>query len=190
MFVLARCLRSVQRGLAAIAGAPARSPHREWGRAVLLAAVVLSVGSVLLAGLTLGPLLGHSRQVSGEHADGVLHAVWVGGRWPLTAAIIVALAVLLLAQETPRARGGWRVALPGACLAALGWAAATGLLPIYVALAAQISPTLGSLGGGLILLAWLYLMILSLLLGAELNATRPPGRRRTVPRSRDGTDAL
>ena len=68
VFVLARCMRSVQRGLAAIADAPARSVRREWVRAVLLAAVVLIVGSVLLAGFTLGPLLGHSRQVGGAHS--------------------------------------------------------------------------------------------------------------------------
>ena len=53
----------------------------------------------------------------------------------------------------------------------LGWAAATGLLPTYVALAGRISPALGSLGGGLIVLAWLYLLMLSLFLGAEINAS-------------------
>ncbi len=37
-------------------------------------------------------------------------------------------------------------------------------------LAAQFNPTLGSLGGGLIVLAWLYLLTLSLFVGAELNA--------------------
>ena len=172
VFVLARCMRSVQRGLAAIAGAPARSVRREWVRAVLLAALVLIVGSVLLAGFTLGPLLGHSGQVAGEHHDGGLHAVWGWARWPLSAAVILALAVLLLAQETPRTQHRWRAALSGAGVTVLGWAAATGLLPIYVALSAQVSPTLGSLGGGLIVLAWLYLLMLSLFLGAELNATR------------------
>ncbi|PZS14470.1 MAG: YihY/virulence factor BrkB family protein, partial [Pseudonocardiales bacterium] len=46
--------------------------------------------------------------------------------------------------------------------------------PIYVAIAAHVSPTLGSHGGGLIVLVWLYLMTLSLFLGADLNATCLP----------------
>ena len=186
VFALARCMRSVQRGLAAIGGAPARSVGHEWVRAVLLAALVLTVGSILLAGFTLGPLLGHSRQVSGDNPNSVLHAMWVWGRWPLSGMIILALAVLLLSQETPRARRRRRAELAGAAFTMLGWAAATGLLPLYVALAARISPALGSLGGGLIVLAWLYLLMLSLFLGAELNATRrqtsdadPPAWRST-----------
>ena len=174
VFVLARCMRSVQRGLAAIACAPPHSLRREWLRAVLLAALVLIVGSILLAGFTLGPLLGHSSQVGGEHSGSVLHAVWVWARWPLGAAIVLALAVLLLGQEVPRARHQWRARLPGAGFTVVGWTAATGLLPTYVALAGRVSPALGSLGGGLILLAWLYLLILTLYLGAEINATRIP----------------
>lgn len=57
----------------------------------------------------------------------------------------------------------------------LGWSAATGLLPIYAVVAANVSPTLGSLGGVRIVLAWLYLMIFRLLLGAELNSAHQPG---------------
>jgi len=83
-------------------------------------------------------------------------------------------ATLLLAQESPRQPRRWRANAPGAVLTVLGWSAATGLLPVYVAVATHVSPTLGSLGGGLIVLAWLYLMTLSLFLGAELNATRHP----------------
>ncbi len=185
--VLARGMRSIQRGLTAISGIPARNAQREWVRAVLLAVTVLALGSVLLAAFTLGPLLGHSRQVGGDTADTVVHTVWVWARWPISALIILLFATLLLAQESPRQPRRWRANAPGAVLTVLGWSAATGLLPVYVAIATHVSPTLGSLGGGLIVLAWLYLMTLSLFLGAELNATRqPPARaeqRLRAPRS-------
>lgn len=46
------------------------------------------------------------------------------------------------------------------------------MLPAYVALAGRVSPTLGALGGGLIVLIWVYLLVLSLFLGAELNGWR------------------
>ena len=74
---------------------------------------------------------------------------------------------------------------PGAILAAAGWLAATSLLPFYVTLAGEVSPTLGALGG-LIVLVWIYLLTISLLTGAELNAVRGPttttGRRRGARR--------
>ncbi len=174
VLVLARGMRSIQRGLTAISGVPARNARREWARAVLLAVAVLALGSVLLAAFTLGPLLGHSRQVGGEAAGTVLHTVWAWARWPISALIILLFATLLLAQESRPQPRRWRVNAPGAAVSLLGWSAATGLLPVYVAIAAHASPTLGSLGGGLIVLVWLYLMTLSLFIGAELNATLQP----------------
>lgn len=182
VLVLARGMRSIQRGLAVISAVPARNARREWARAILLAAGVLALGSVLLAAFTLGPLLGHSRQVGGDTADTALHTMWVWARWPVSVLMIFLFATLLLAQERPRRPRRWRASAPGAVLTVLGWSAATGLLPIYVAIAAHVSPTLGSLGGGLIVLVWLYLMTLSLFLGAELNATRLPESATAAPR--------
>lgn len=96
VLVLARGMRSIQRGLTAISGIPTRNARREWFRAVLLAVTVLVVGSVLLAAFTLGPLLGHSRQVGGDAADTVLHTVWVWARWPVSTLIILLFAAVLL----------------------------------------------------------------------------------------------
>lgn len=177
VFVLARCMRSVQRALAVIAGAPARPGRQEWWRAVLLAVLILLIGSILLAWFTLGPLWGYSRQLGGERSASVLHAIWLWVRWPFGVGVVLGLAMVLLAQEFPKSRRRWRSGWVGAAVTVSGWAAATALIPIYVAVAARFSPTLGSLGGGLILLSWLYLMMLSLLLGAEVNAIRRPTAR-------------
>lgn len=177
LFVLARCMRSLQRGLAVVAGGPVRSPGQEWLRALLLAALALVIGSGLLAGFTLGPLWGHSGQMGGRGTGAVLQGLWGWARWPLSGAILLALAALLLAQESPPRPRRWRASAPGAVVTVLGWAGATGLLPSYVALAGRASPALGSLGGGLIVLVWLYLLVLSLLLGAEVNAVRQPAVR-------------
>lgn len=170
VLVLARGMRSIQRCLTVISGAHARNARSEWIRAVLLAATVLAVGSLLLASFTLGPLLGHSSALGDETASNVLAGIWVWARWPLSAILVTLFATLLLAQESTRTQRRWRGSAPGAALTVVGWAAATGLLPAYVAVAAQFNPTLGSLGGGLIVLAWLYLLTISLFLGAELNA--------------------
>ena len=103
---------------------------------------------------------------------------------------------MLLAQESPSTHRRWRISTPGALATVLGWTAATALLPIYVATAAHASPTLGSLGGGLIILAWLYLLNLSLFLGAEIDAAATtthhrhhcPRRSRRTTRPRFTTD--
>ena len=145
---------------------------------------MLSTSSLLLAAFTLGPMLGHSKQVSGDNSARILNAIWSWTRWPISAIIILASATVLLAQESPSTHRRWRISTPGALATVLGWTAATALLPIYVATAAHASPTLGSLGGGLIILAWLYLLNLSLFLGAEINAARhdhPPPTPLSAP---------
>ena len=186
IFVLSRCVRSVQRALAVIAGAPARSPSQEWWRAVLLACLILVAAGVLLAWFTLGPLLGFSQQLASGRSASSLHAAWTWARWPFGVLVVLAMAMVLLAQEAPKSKRRWRAEWPGAVFTVLGWATATALLPIYVSVAARFSPTLGSLGGGLILLSWLYLMMLSLFLGAEINSARRSSRppRRQAPGKR------
>ena len=172
ILVLARGLRAVQRGLTVIAGGAGRTARREWARAVLLSAILLIVGTVVLAAFTLGPLLGHSRQVGGNTSADLIRDIWNWLRWPLSAAALLGSATLLLAQETPVKRHRFKHSLTGAVVTVIGWTAATGLLPVYVALASRVSPTLGSLGGGLIVLVWVYLLNLSVFLGAEVNAAR------------------
>jgi membrane protein len=53
---------------------------------------------------------------------------------------------------------------------------------IYLDVAASGNPVFGTLGGGLILLVWLYLLAFGLLLGAEVNGlllSRTPGKTAT-----------
>jgi membrane protein len=54
-------------------------------------------------------------------------------------------------------------------LTAVLWLVVSLGLNIYLQVAADANPVLGVLGGGLILLIWLYLLSVSLLLGGELN---------------------
>ncbi|GAA2013585.1 membrane protein [Nakamurella flavida] len=183
VFLLTRCMRSLQRALAAIAGVAPRSPRREWVRAAVLAVSVLVIGNVILAGFTLGPLFGHSRRVGRDHVGEIADTIWMWARWPLVGVIILGLAMVLLAQETPRGRRRRRSGLTGAGFTVIGWAVSTGLLPLYVSVAAPFSPALGSMGGGLILLTWLYLLMVSLLLGAEINAVRRAPSGTAVPSS-------
>jgi membrane protein len=63
-----------------------------------------------------------------------------------------------------------RATLPGAIMATLMWFATTLLFGWYVTRFANYSEVYGSLGAGIALLFWLYIISLSVLCGAEFNA--------------------
>jgi membrane protein len=74
----------------------------------------------------------------------------------------------------------WRASLPGAALATVFWLGSTLLFGYYVTRFADYSRVYGSLGAAMALMFWLYIIALSVLLGAEFNAQRAvqgPGRR-------------
>jgi membrane protein len=67
-------------------------------------------------------------------------------------------------------RGHWRETLPGATIATVTWFIATLLFGWYVTRFVDYSIVYGSLGAGIATLIWLYLVSLSVLIGAEFNA--------------------
>lgn len=64
----------------------------------------------------------------------------------------------------------WRLSFPGAALATLLWFLATLLFGFYVTRFANYNRVYGSLGAGIALMIWLYLIALCVLAGAEFNA--------------------
>jgi membrane protein len=71
----------------------------------------------------------------------------------------------------------WRASLPGAALATLLWFVSTLLFGLYVTRFANYSRVYGSLGAAIALLVWLYLIAVSVLIGAEFNAQLAVERR-------------
>ena len=77
-------------------------------------------------------------------------------------------------RELPR----WKLVLPGAIFAALGWLLLTLGFGVYVSQFGNYNATYGSLSAVVVLLTWLYFSAYALLFGAELNAAwgdRRPG---------------
>ena len=66
----------------------------------------------------------------------------------------------------------WRSSLPGAALATTLWFVATLVFGFYVTRFANYSRVYGSLGAGIALMIWLYLIALCVLIGSEFNAQR------------------
>ena len=161
---------------------------RGWWRRRWLG-LLIGIGSVLVAVViatlvVVGPLFAAGDVVTRIGLDREYAVLWSYLRWP------TALAALLLWATTmfhvcPDRAGPWRKGLPGALLTAVLWLLASAGFNLYLEVALGASPVFGALGGGLIVMTWLYLLCLGLLLGAELNAVLLA--RRAV-RGRRGAD--
>lgn len=96
--------------------------------------------------------------------------VWNFGKWPVLAAL-VAFTVALLYHLTPTVRHERKRWLGVGALAALGVGGiATVGFVLYVTSVSNYGRLYGWLGGALVLLAWLYIVNLSLMLGGEVDA--------------------
>ncbi|CAN5736800.1 YhjD/YihY/BrkB family envelope integrity protein [soil metagenome] len=105
-------------------------------------------------------------------------------RWTVALAGSVGLLALLYHMGTPL-KQSWKRTLPGATAATAMWFLTTLVFGWYVTRFANYSQVYGSLGAGIALLFWLYIIALSILCGAEFNARAimPP----PVPSSTEAT---
>jgi len=71
----------------------------------------------------------------------------------------------------------WRASLPGAALATALWFASTLSFGFYVTRFANYGRVYGSLGAAIALMVWLYIIALTILIGAEFNAVWAAERR-------------
>jgi membrane protein len=144
--------------------------HRRWIGLLLGIGSVLT-GAVMVTALVIGPLFGKADKVVGSIGLSEEYAfVWSYVRYPVAFLALVAWATTLF-HIGPDRPARWRSGLPGGLLTAVLWLAASLGFSTYLKLVVPASPVLGALGGGLILMTWFYLLCLSLLVGAELNAT-------------------
>ena len=146
---------------------------RGWWRRRFLG-LALGIGSVLLGALGLaavvvGPLFGQGQALAGALGLDAQSALWQDLRWP-AAFVALVLWATTLCHLAPATRTAWRRDLPGGAFAGVLWLAASYGLNAYLRLVSGSNPVLGALGGGLIIMIWIYLLSLALLIGAELNA--------------------
>lgn len=143
--------------------------HRGWWYRRALGLLV-GVGSVLMAVLVVtlvvvGPLFAPSDILRLAGPD----SLWLGLRWPVAFVALILWATTMF-HICPARPTSWRRGLPGGLLTAVLWLGASLGFNLYLRVALQTSPVFASLGGGLIVMTWMYLLCFGLLAGAELNA--------------------
>lgn len=144
--------------------------YRRWLGLLLGAGSVLT-GAVMITAFVVGPLFGRADKVVASIGLSEEYSfVWSYIRFPVAFLALVAWAATLF-YIGPDRPTRWRAGLRGALLTAVFWLAASLGFSSYLQIVVPRSPVLGALGGGLILMTWLYLLCLGLLIGAEVNAT-------------------
>lgn len=153
--------------------------RRVLGLALSLGTLVMAVVTMIL--IVVGPLFGQGPDIAAFFGLGDAFAfAWSVLRWPVAFSMLVAWATTLFHLAPSRPLPRWRDGLPGGVLTAVLWLVVSVGLNVYLQLAADANPVFGVLGGGLILLIWLYLLSLALLLGGEANpiiATYTQGKK-------------
>jgi membrane protein len=106
--------------------------------------------------------------------------IWRGMRWLIASLTSIAVIALIYHNGIPRTRR-WHTVLPGAALATGMWLGSTLIFGWYLRRYADYSIIYGSLGAGVALLVWMYLLSLIVLMGAEFNAMLFPRAVGTRP---------
>jgi membrane protein len=125
-----------------------------------LAFIVLAVGTVVVAPLVLAWLGIQSRG---------LEALWLL-RWPILFLITLFWLAALYRFAPSRTRARWAWLSVGSVVAACAWIAGSLLFSWYLSNFANYDATYGSLGAAIGLMIWLWLSVIAVLLGGELNA--------------------
>jgi membrane protein len=102
--------------------------------------------------------------------------MWTVLRWVIAVLTSIAVIALIYHNAVPRTQP-WPSVLPGAILATGMWFLATVLFAFYLQNYADYDVLYGSLGVAIALLVWMYLVSLTILVGAEFNAMLFPRTR-------------
>ena len=113
--------------------------------------------------------------------------LWGLIRWIIAILTSIAVIQLIYHNAVPRTQP-WHTVLPGAALATALWLLSTAFFGWYLQHYSNYSVIYGSLGVGIALLVWMYLISLVVLIGAEFNAMLfPRGLTKVPPRPKEET---
>ena len=145
------------------------TPERRGFIGLTVLSLVFTLGALSLAIFALGLVAAAPAMLTGVGVD----LVDAGGsllRWPLfvVVATLTLSVVYRFGPDRPHAR--WRWITPGGVVAALGWLAMSSVFSWYVAHFGTYDRTYGSLGAIVGFLTWIWISLMVVLFGAELNS--------------------
>lgn len=150
---------------------------------------LVALASVLVAGIFL--FVASSIMLAGPEIIGWIasavpgfertRSVWLVVQYPLAFALLVAV-MWMIYYFLPNLRQSKSQVLVGAVVASLLWVLVTLAFRAYVVNFGSYNKTYGAIGAVIILLTWMYLTMLVILAGGELNSELHHGTGSTRPR--------
>lgn len=122
--------------------------------------VIVALGAVVVAPLVLAWLGIESRELQ------IISLL----RWPALLLITLLWLAVLYRFAPSRTHARWEWLSVGSLLAAVAWIAGSALFSWYLSNFANYDTTYGSLGAAIGLMMWLWLSVIVILVGGELNA--------------------
>jgi membrane protein len=122
--------------------------------------LTLAVGAVVVAPIVLTHL------GLGGVADTLVRAL----RWPALLAFVVIGLAILYRYGPSRREARWTWLSVGSVAAAVGWLVSSALFSWYIANFGTYDATYGSLGAAIGMMMWMWISMIVVLLGAQLNA--------------------
>lgn len=144
---------------------------------VVVATVLFVVTSaIMLAGPEIAAWVGRATSM-GQAGE----TVWLVAQYPIALALLIGM-LWLIYYFLPNQRQDKTQILAGSAVAAVLWIVVTLLFRAYVANFGAYNKTYGAIGGVIVLLTWMYLTMLAILTGGELNSELHHGTASVEPR--------
>ena len=125
-----------------------------------MALLMLAIGAVVVTPIILG------RLGLGAVAGTLMSIV----RWPILLALVLIGLAAVYAYLPCRPTPQWQWLTPGSVFAAVAWLVSSLLFSWYIANFGHYDATYGSLGAAIGMMTWLWISMIVVLIGAQLNA--------------------
>lgn len=135
-----------------------------------LEALAFTLGAIVSSILALGAVVVVPIVLSLFGLGGVASTLIGILRWPILLALVIMGLEVLYRYAPSRTRPPWRWVSVGSGVAAVAWLVSSALFSWYIANFGSYNATYGSLGAAVGMMMWMWISMVVILIGAQLNA--------------------
>jgi membrane protein len=135
-----------------------------------LVALAFTLGSIFALMLALGAVVVAPIVLSQLGLSGVNETLIGLARWPIVLGLVVLGLTMLYRYGPSLSDPQWTWLFPGNVIAALSWLILSAVFSWYIGHFGSYDATYGSLGAAIGMMTWMWISMIVVLLGAELNA--------------------
>jgi membrane protein len=135
-----------------------------------LLALVFTLGAIVSVMLALGAVVVVPIVLNHLGLGGVASTLIGILRWPILLVLVIAGLEVLYRYAPSRTKPSWRWISVGSMAAAVAWLVTSALFSWYIANFGSYNVTYGSLGAAIGMMMWMWISMIVVLVGAQLNA--------------------